>query len=226
MGLDIYVHDLVLPDDETKANVLPYEKVHEKYPNATIKQYSEIRIEPPDFPKEYLFDTILKFISYKKLFERNSTPERPLNWEDGWVAGGGGTCPFFGDEDKKVDGCTWYSYFYQKDPKTDEISRHISLPTSEGFIKDCLVEETCKCFMYDNEELGYMRKGANCDFYDDMNGGRASNWVFSKEILNRYAEKYFDEEDNEYHGNARAAFKANIQDPFGDGKGKMVWFWY
>jgi hypothetical protein len=230
MGLDIYVHELVKPTEEMKAKALPSEKIMEKFPNATLTQYDDIRVEPPDFPKEYLFRAVFHYTSFEKLFEKNSTPERPLKWGPEWHWGGEGSSPWGDDEEKDktaAPDCRWWLYFYRTEPdKPRDPVEHICLPAEPKFTEDCTIDEEHTCFLYDNEELGYMRKGANGKFYDDMyNDKTKSNWVFSKEILDQYAKDYFDEDD-EYYGNARASFHELIQLPFGDGKGKMVWFWH
>jgi len=229
MGLDIYVHKMVKPTKEMKAKALPSEKIMEKFPNVTLVQYDDLKVEPPDFPKEYLFRAVFHYTSFEKLFEKNSTPERPLKWGPEWHWGGEGTSPWGKDKDKDkaaAPNCCWWLYFHKTEPdKPEDTVEHICLPADPEYVEDCTVDEEHPCFMYDNTELGYMRKGMNSRFYDDMYKGK-SNWVFSKEVLDKYAERYFNKTKNEYYDNPRATFRELIQLPFGNGKGKLVWFWY
>lgn len=227
MGLDIYVHKLVKPTKELKTKALPSEEIMKRFPGTTLVQYDDLGAVPPDFPKEYLFRAIFNYTSFEKLFEKNSTPEHPLKWGPEWHWGGEGTSAWDGEGSYKVDApnCRWWLYFNRTDPDSKEIVEDISLPAEPEFVEGCVIDEEHPCFMYNDKELGYMRKGANVRFYNEMRNGK-SNWVFSKEVLDKYAERYFNKTGNEYYDNPRASFRELIQLPFGTGKGKLVWFWY
>ena len=225
MGLDIYVHRLVLPDEDMKDKVLTEEEIRERHPDVSIRSFEPDDKIPEELPKGYLFKAKFKYVSFPKLFEKHSTPERSLKWEDGWRDAGGGTGPVR-DEDA-VPGCNWYLFFIRdvKNENGENDFEHVCLPGDDKGVEGCLDEFERQCFMYDNEELGYMRRGENDLFYPDMEAGKP-NWVFTKKTLDEYAEKYFDEEGDPRYGNSRAYFNQHIQTPFGNGEGKLVWFWW
>lgn len=81
-----------------------------------------------------------------------------------------------------------------------------------------------KGFFYKDEELGYQRKGANAQFYNDGKWDTNTVVVDKKTLLEDW-EKYFSDEDNEYYGkDARQHFKENIIDKFIDGE-TVVCYW-
>ena len=68
------------------------------------------------------------------------------------------------------------------------------------------------------DEVGYQRKGANAQFYDDGKWND-NTWVVTKEELIDDWNKYFSDPNNEYYGkNARDHFKKHIIDKFVEGK--------
>lgn len=68
------------------------------------------------------------------------------------------------------------------------------------------------------KEVGYQRKGFNNTFYEDMCSGKISNYVFDKETLLSYKEKYCKEDYKEY-------FQKWIIDKFIDGKCIVFFSW-
>lgn len=67
-------------------------------------------------------------------------------------------------------------------------------------------------------EVGYQRKGANKQFYDDGKWD-IDTWVFTKEELIEHWNKYFSDPNDSYYGKeARKHFKKNIIDNFEEGR--------
>lgn len=81
-----------------------------------------------------------------------------------------------------------------------------------------------KGFFYKNEELGYQRKGANAQFYNDGKWGGNTVVVDKKTLIDDW-NKYFSDEDDAYYGkDARQHFKENIIDHFVEGE-TVVCYW-
>lgn len=82
--------------------------------------------------------------------------------------------------------------------------------------------ETVQVFVY-GREVGYQRKGANAQFYED--GKWDDNTIVStEEMLLEDWKKYFSDPDDPYYGEkAREAFHYNIIKHFREGK-TFVWY--
>lgn len=74
------------------------------------------------------------------------------------------------------------------------------------------------------KEVGYQRKGANKQFYDDGKWDDNTVVIDRKTLLDDW-EKYFSDENDAYYGeNAKQHFKENIIDNFVDGE-TIVCYW-
>jgi len=234
MGLDIMVHRLVKPHEEDLGVTMTEEYIRQHYGDAVLAIEFDTKRPGIDFPEGYAVDFVAEYYSERLMFEEYKKTHPEVEWGDGWEIGGDGTSPVCNDPEAEgppvctdaVEGCEYYIFLHPK----GQPHKHINIPVgAESFDEDsCVYCVQRHGFLTTDEEFGYMRGGANEQFYKDMKAG-GCRLVFTKEKLEEYARKYFDE-DMEDFGNARACFKGCIQDAFGQGEddeGRLyVDFWY
>lgn len=104
------------------------------------------------------------------------------------------------------------SYVVEKDIiefKVSEIPMHI---------------KNVKGFFYEDNMIGYQRKGANQQFYNDGKWGNNTVVVDNQTLINDWHKYFSDENDEYYGGKARQHFKEHIIDNFVEGK-TIVCYW-
>ena len=188
-------------------------ELKEKYPDCSFIPLDDFCDRASSIPYDYLFDASIEYTDYEKLFELISTKERPLNFNDGWTCSAASTSPI--GTAHKVDGCNWYMLFTKRNglTKCDEIC----IPMTDELCEKSEIFKVQRGILVEVEDVGYMRKGENNKFHEDMDNDKPC-FVFSKDVLNEYRDNYFDGKGGR--------FDELICKPFGNGKGKFVHFWY
>ena len=216
MGLDVYVHEyLEIPDDVKTQDEL--DKFCRKH-DGGWEFYGE---HHKNFPKKYVRKIPIELIDWDATFKK-----RGLNCEDYEES-----CSAIG---------RWY-LFRKKSPtgsEKEEEAMTISLSQLLDEDKEPDPNDTT-CVRFNNDELvgkiedvevwaygrevGYQRKGANAQFYED--GKWDDNTIVStmKMLLEDW-KKYFSDPNDSYYGKKSAKeFKKNIIKHFEEGK-TFVWY--
>lgn len=211
MGLDIVLEKLIKvgPGKHTE------EEVKKKFGEKTCvhmiymvgKEHRQI-----DGADDYLFTCTMEMFDTDKMI-REGLGLDPKEWTyAGW-----GTSPWNDTtpEQNNVEGM-WFNFsnHHESDDCEKCEVKDFFIPWEKH--KDWAVNEDWVCLATTGEEIGYMRKGANAQFYDDgmwEDGG----YVCSKKVLEEHMNKYFDEGPGYLYDNCREAFKEQIFDKFEDG---------
>jgi hypothetical protein len=213
MGLDVCVHEyLEIPDDvKTQDELDKFCNEH----NGGWEFYSE---HHKNFPKKYVRKIPVELIDWDATFKK-----RGLNCEDY-------------EESRSAYGL-WYEFIKKSLTPAEEKNIEIKLsdilddkgpdPNDTTYVRfnnDELVGkiEDVEVWAY-GREVGYQRKGANAQFYND--GKWDDNTIVStKEMLLEDWKKYFSDPDDAYYGkDAKEHFKTCIIDNFVEGK-TFVWY--
>ena len=213
MGLDVCVYKyLKIPDDvKTQDELSKFCREHD----GGWEFYSE---RHKNLPKKYVRKIPIELIDWDATFKK-----RGLNCEDY-------------EEFRSAEG--WWYEFIKKSPTSAE-KANIEIKLSDilddkepdpndtnliRFNNDELVGkiEDVEVWAY-GREVGYQRKGANAQFYND--GKWDDNTIVStKEMLLEDWKKYFSDPDDTYYGaDSAKEFKENIIDNFEEGK-TFVWY--
>lgn len=214
MGLDVYVHEyLEIPDDVKTQDEL--DKFCEEHGGGWCF-YSE---NHKNFPKKYVRKIPIELIDWDASFKK-----RGLNFEDYEES-----CSAIG---------RWYEFRKKASERSEEEEATISLSQILDEDKGPDPNDTTRIRLSNDElvgkiedvevwaygrEVGYQRKGANAQFYND--GKWDDNTIVStKEMLLEDWKKYFSDPDDSYYGaNSAKEFKENIIDNFEEGK-TFVWY--
>ena len=194
MGLDVCVHEFVKIPDDVKT-----EQDLQKFCDNLGFGWETLEDDIPNdkkIPRAYVKRIPIELDDWEATFTKLG-----LNFKDyAWVETGLNTVSFVYVNDGVPDyGAPESTYLVIK---------------SEDILKK--VEEHDVIVI--GKEVGYQRKGANKQFYDD---GRwdVDTWVFTKEELIEHWNKYFSDPNDAYYGKrARKEFKKNIIDHFVEGK--------
>ena len=213
MGLDVYVHEyLEIPDEVKTQDEL------DKFCNDHDGGWCFYSGSHKNFPKKYVRKIPVELIDWNTTFKK-----RGLNFEDYEE-----TCAAIG---------RWYEFRKKSAVRSEKEDTAISLAhiigkdetdpnddTRVRFNNDELVGkiEDVEVWAY-GREVGYQRKGANAQFYND--GKWDDNTIVStKEMLLEDWKKYFSDPDDSYYGaDSAKEFKENIIDNFEEGK-TFVWY--
>lgn len=195
MGLDVCVHKFVkIPDDVNTEQEL--NEFCEKNGNLSWETLEDGLPNDKKIPREYVKSIPIELDDWEATFTKLG-----LNFKDyAWVETGLNTVSFVHVNDGAPD--------YEAPESTYLVIK------SEDILKK--VEEHDVIII--GEEVGYQRKGANKQFYDDGKWD-VDTWVFTKEELIEHWNKYFSDPNDAYYGKrARKEFKKNIIDHFEEGK--------
>ena len=213
MGLDVCVHEyLKIPDDVKTQDEL------DKFCREHDGDWEFYEARHKNLPKKYVKKIPIELIDWDATFKK-----RGLNCEDY-------------EEFRSAEG--WWYEFIKKSPTPAE-KENIEIKLSDilddkepdpndtdliRFNNDELVGkiEDVEVWAY-GREVGWQRKGANAQFYND--GKWDDNTIVStKEMLLEDWKKYFSDPDDSYYGkDAESHFKENIIDNFEEGK-TFVWY--
>jgi hypothetical protein len=201
MGLDVCVHEFV------------------KFPD-----YVNTEIDLNEFCEKTGFyfitlDSNTPFDERLKTFCSQYIKKIPLANED-WAA-------TFASRGLKYEEWAWvettlddYAFAYAKDCNPEEAPENTWLRIKH---EDVIKKTELFDVILIGTEVGYQRKGANKQFYDDGKWD-VDTWVITKEELINDWNKYFSDPDNEYYGaKARSEFKKNIIDHFEEGKTFVIY---
>lgn len=211
MGLDTFVYRMVKPEEWMRKK--PYSLrylLRGKYKNAEFTRAANFDKGSYACPEEYLFKVKRPYTSFEKMFKAYFPKKAKMDYNDGWRCIFEGTCPW--KEEDRVPGCDWYMAFQHGNDEN-----YVTIPLTKELSKKAEVVEEELGVLHDIGSIGYMRNGANDAFYDAMRAGMP-NYLFSREAVEKYRDKFF--------GGPGSDFDRQICEPFGDGKGKYVWFWY
>ncbi len=221
MGLSIYLSHMHKVDHSRTYTEDEFSKEFPKVVRHILGTCKEI----PDPMKvfeglspDYVAKVVCGFYDEDKLLASKGKDKK-----DGWVCVGEGYDEICKEEwpENKDDllNCLMFSRC-DKDRKVNEF---VWVVITRQNIDEFTRFEECWCICDMDDEIGYMRKGANEKFYvDGMWEDPKKIRVFSKKILKEHMEKYFDESGDERYGNARAFFKENIYDKFKEDEGMFV----
>jgi len=216
MGLDVFVFEyLMIPDTiKTQEELEAFCKAHD----GGWTMYGE---HHKNLPKKYIKKIPMELCDFEATFR-----QRGLNYED---------------YEEVCEAVGRYFDFKKKSTAlTDQESTRIMLESIAGddtdgpdlndtnrirINNDEIVPKTelVEVWAY-GKELGYQRKGANAQFYND--GKWDDNTIVStKKMLLEDWRKYFSDKNDTYYGaNAKQHFKENIIDNFIPGK-TFVAYW-
>ncbi len=195
MGLDIYVREFVeIPDDvKTEAQLKAFCESGPVDLYWIILDEEGFKYTPKKYIKTIPVEVIDWVATFKK-FNRN-----PDDYSLGMQGGGQYGFVLKNSEQAGEDRMFYINY--------DEV---------------VTVVKPCPIFIR-GRELGYQRKGANGQFYDDGMWD-PNKIVTTKKVLLEHWRKYFSDNTNEYYGKeTKAHFKEHIIDKFVPGKSYVIY---
>lgn len=212
MGLDVCVHEFVeIPDDVTTEDQLKAFCEKHDYHWVVWQEHHK------NMPEKYIKEIPIECIDFEASFKA-----RGLNADD-WdlFMECGDTFGFKRKQKQATENPDGDVVIDFRDLVSDEKKEDEDTVYLKG---DQLIPKTemLRVWVY-GREVGYQRKGANAQFYED--GKWDDNTIVStKEMLLEDWKKYFSDPDDPYYGEkAREAFHYNIIKHFHEGK-TFVWY--